>query len=165
MESRDRIALLEANLARQLQWISWSDTKSAFIFTLAAAMVGLLAAVAPDRPAEWTTGQAVSTSFAIAAAAATFVFLSLAAFPRTDGPKGSLVYCGGVAQREQSQFFVEISGISYEEYAADLAAQCHRNATIACEKFKWIQRALIGLYLAIAPWAIAVWLLYSGPQG
>jgi hypothetical protein len=165
MEDNDRIALLEANLARQLQWISWSDAKSAFIFTIAAAMIGLLAAVAPSTAAEWTTAQAISASFAIAAAAAAFVFLSLAAFPRTDGPKGSLVYCGGVAQREQSQFCIDISAVSSQGYVADLAAQCHRNAVIACEKFKWIQRALIALYLAVAPWAISVWLLYSGTRG
>ncbi len=165
MEDKDRIALLEANLSRQLQWISWSDAKSAFIFTLAAAMVGLLAAVAPNDTAEWTTGQAVSASFAVAAAAAAIIFLSLAAFPRTDGPKGSLVYCGGVSQCEQSQFCVDIIGVSTQDYAADLAAQCHRNAVIACEKFKWIQRALIALYLAVAPWTIAVWLLYSSAKG
>lgn len=165
MEGKDRIALLEANLARQLQWIGWSDTKSAFIFSLTAAMIGLLAAVAPGGTAEWTTPQAVSASFAVAAAAAAFIFLSLAAFPRTDGPKGSLVYCGGVSQREQSQFCADISAVSAQDYAADLAAQCHRNAVIACAKFKWIKRALIALYLAVGPWAIAVWLLYSKSRG
>jgi hypothetical protein len=164
MEQKNRIALLEANLARQLQWISWSDAKSAFIFTLAAAMVGLLAAVAPNRSAEWSTPQAVSASFAVAACTAAFLFLSFAAFPRTNGPKGSMVYCGGIAQREQSQFCQDISTVPAEDYARDLAAQCHRNAIIACEKFKWIQRALIALYSAVAPWAIAVWLLYSATE-
>lgn len=103
MEQKDRIALLEANLARQLQWISWSDTKSGFIFTLAAAMVGLLAAVAPDKAAEWSTAQTVSASFAVAAFAAALLFLSLASFPRTGGPKGSMVYCGGISQRDEAQ--------------------------------------------------------------
>lgn len=161
MEQKDRITLLEANLGRQLQWITWSDTKSGFIFTLAAAMVGLLAAVAPDKAAEWSTAQAVSASFAIVASAAALLCLSLAAFPRTDGPKGSFVYCGGIAQREEAEFCQDIVTVTGEEYAQDLARQCHRNAAIACEKFKWVQRALIALYLAVAPWALAVWLLYS----
>lgn len=164
MESKERITVLEANLSRQLQWISWSDTKSAFIFSVTAAMVGLLAAVSPTDIGLWSTSQAVSASFTIAAAAAAFIFLSLATFPRTDGPKGSLVYCGGVAHRELAQFGDEILATSAEAYARDLAAQCHRNAVIACEKFKWIQRAMISLYLAVGPWAIAVWLLYSGPR-
>lgn len=164
MESKERITLLEANLARQLQWIAWSDTKSAFIFSVTAAMVGLLAAASPTGIGTWTTPQAVSASFTVAAAAAAFIFLSLATFPRTDGPKGSLVYCGGVARRDQAQFGDEILKVSIEQYAKDLAAQCHRNAVIACEKFKWIQRAMISLYLAVAPWAVAVWLLYSGPK-
>lgn len=164
MEHKDRIALLEANLARQLQWISWSDTKSGFIFTLAAAMVGLLAAVAPDKAAEWSTAQTVSASFAVAAFAAAFLFLSLASFPRTGGPKGSMVYCGGISQRDEAAFCKEIATVAAEDYAQDLARQCHRNAAIACEKFKWVQRALTALYLAVVPWAIAVWLLYSAAK-
>lgn len=165
MEGAEQIKLLEANLARQLQWIAWSDTKSAFIFSVTAAMVGLLAAVSPTTAALWNTSQSVSACFTIAAAAATFIFLSLATFPRTDGPKGSLVYCGGIAQRDQAQFGDEILAISNNKYAIDLAVQCHRNAVIACEKFKWVQRAMISLYLAVGPWAVAVWLLYSGPRG
>jgi len=165
MEQKDRIALLESNLGRQLQWISWSDTKAAFVFTLAAAMVGLLAATAPDRTCAWSTPEAVSASFATALFAACFLFLSLAAFPRTDGPKGSLVYCGGVGQREEAAFCKDISVVSAEDYALDLARQCHRNAAIACEKFKWVQRALIALYLTVVPWAIAIWLLYNAAKG
>lgn len=161
MEIKERIAILEANLARQLQWIAWSDTKSAFIFTVTAAMVGLLAAVSPADIDLWTTPQAVSASFTIAAAAGAFISLSLATFPRTDGPKGSLIYCGGIAQRDQAQFRNEILAVSVECYAEDLAAQCHRNSVIALEKFKWVQRAMIALYLAIGPWAFAVWLLYG----
>ena len=164
MEHTERIALLEANLGRQLQWISWSDTKSAFIFTLVAAMVGVLAAVAPDRAAEWSTLQAISASFTVAASAAAFVFLSLAAFPRTSGPKGSLVYCGGIAQREIHQFCSDISSVAQAQYVQDLASQCHRNAVIACEKFAWVRRAMIALYLAIAPWSVALWLLYSAGE-
>lgn len=165
MESDERISLLEANLARQLQWISWSDTKSAFIFSVTATMVGLLAAVSPANISLWSTAQAVVASFTVAAAAAVFIFLSLATFPRTDGPKGSLVYCGGIAQRELAQFGDEIFAVSNDGYARDLAAQCHRNAALACEKFKWIQRAMIALYLAVGPWAVSVWLLYSGRTG
>ncbi len=162
MEKLERIALLETNLSRQLQWISWSDTKTAFTFSLTAAMVGLLAAVSPKHIDLWSTSQAVSASFTVAGAAAALIFLSLATFPRTDGPKGSLVYCGGISHRELAQFVDEIFAISNDSYAKDLAAQCHRNAIIACEKFKWVKRAMIALYLAIGPWAVAIWLLYSG---
>ncbi|WP_425501737.1 Pycsar system effector family protein [Pseudoxanthomonas koreensis] len=127
-------------------------------------MVGLLAAVAPDHAAKWSTAQAISASFCVATCTAAFLFLSLAAFPRTNGPKGSMVYCGGIAQREQTQFHQDISAVSADDYAMDLAFQCHRNAVIACEKFKWIQRASIALYLSLAPWVVAVWLLYSAPK-
>ena len=164
MDEKNLVHLLEANLGRQLHWIASCDSKGAFIFTLNAAMAGLLASVAPDHISAWTTGQAVSASFAITACSASFICLSLAAFPRTDGPKGSLVYCGGVAQREQEQFVAEIQKASLSGYAEDLAIQCHRNASIACEKFKWIQRALMALYCAVAPWALSVWLFYGSHE-
>ena len=164
MEIKERMALLEANLTRQLQWIAWSDTKSGFIFTVTAAMVGLLAAVSPADITLWTTPQAIFATFTVAPAAAAFIFLSFATFPRTDGPKGSLIYCGGIAQRDLGQFRKEILAASAEGYAEDLVAQCHRNSVIACEKFKWVQRAMIALYLTIGPWALAVWLLYSFPR-
>jgi hypothetical protein len=165
MQPKERIPLLEANLARQLQWISWSDAKSGFIFTLTAAMAGLLAAVAPEGAAEWSTPQAVSASVATAACAAALLCLFLAAFPRTNGPRGSMVYCGGIAERDEAAFCDEVLAMPDADYARDLAQQCHRNAAIACEKFKWVQRALIALYLAVAPWAVALWLLYSRTKG
>lgn len=164
MESKDLLPVLEANLARQLHWIASSDSKSAFIFSVTAAMLGLLAAVAPADPAQWKIAPSITTVFTVVSAAASLAFLSFAAFPKTDGPKGSLVYCGGVAHRHQSHFCDQILSASYDTYAKDLAAQCHRNAVIASEKFKWIQRSMIALYVSIAPWALSVWLLYSASK-
>ncbi len=44
----------------------------------------------------------------------------------------------------------------------DLSDQCHRNAEIAEIKFAWIRRSLTGLFMAIVPWAVAIFLLYNG---
>lgn len=161
MDGKELVPILESNLARQLHWIASADSKGAFIFSLTAAMLGLLAAVAPSAPITWTIAPAITTAFAVASAFASLVCLSFAAFPRTDGPKASLIYCGGVAQRDANQFNEQVHQLSIDAYTADLALQCHRNAVIACEKFKWVQRAMISLYISLVPWALSVWLLYS----
>ena len=161
MEHRELVPLLETNLARQLHWISSADTKAAFVFTLTTAMLGLLAAIAPRTTSAWTIAPAVFASFAGALGAAALLFVSFASFPRTKGPKRSLIYCAGIAQRSADQFKEGIYGLSVDAYTADLAAQCHRNAEIATRKFAWIQRALFCLYLSVPPWALALWLLYG----
>ncbi len=164
MEHRDLVPILETNLSGQLHWISSADRKAAFAFTLTTAMLGLLAAIAPRTMHAWTIAPAIFASFAGALGVAALLFVSLASFPRTEGPKGSLVYCGGIAQRTAEQFKDAVCALSIEAYVADLAAQCHRNAEIAAGKFLWIQRALLCLYLSVPPWALAVWLLYAATQ-
>ncbi len=164
MDHREVVQLLESNLARQLHWISSADTKVAFVFTVATGMLGLLAAISPNSTSAWTIAPAVFASFAGALGAAALLFVSFASFPRTEGPKGSLIYFAGIAQRSADQFKETILGLSLDAYTADLATQCHRNAEIATRKFAWIQRALLFLYLSVPPWALSLWLLYAGTQ-
>lgn len=161
MDHRERVALLESNLARQLHWINLADTKAAFVFTICTAMLGLLAAIAPRSAACWGMALVVFTSFAVVLGITTLLFLSFASFPRTGGPEGSLIYFGGIAQRSAGQFEEAIQGLTIDAYMADLAAQCHRNAEIATRKYAWIQRALFCLYLSVPFWTLALWLLYS----
>ena len=161
METRDRVQFLETNLARQISWVSAADSKSSFIFTLAVAMLGLLAAVAPKDASGWTIGSAVFAALAGSLELASLLMLSFASFPRTGGPKGSLLYFGGIAKRERGQFKDAACDLGDEAYVEDLCAQCHRNAEIADTKFTWAQRALLMLYLSVVPWGLAIYLLYS----
>ena len=163
MEANDRVAFLEANLTRQLHWTSAADSKVAFGFTVNTAMLGLLAAVAPSTSAGWTTAPAVCASFAVAFGITGLLFLSFASFPRTEGPRGSLLFFGGIAQRDSEQFKSAVLSLSQEAYIDDLSVQCHRNAEIAARKFAWVQRALICLYLSVIPWGLSLWLLYGRP--
>ena len=164
MEHRELVALLESNLARQLHWINSADTKAAFAFTLNTAMLGLLAAAAPRSATNWALAPAIFASFAVALGVTSLLFLSFASFPRAKGPKGSLIYFGGIAQRGENQFKEAIQGLNNELYMDDLAAQCYRNAEIATRKFSWIQRAFFCLYISILPWTLALWLLYSATK-
>ena len=165
MERKDLVSLLEANLMRQLQWIAAADTKAAFVFSLTTAMLGLLAAVAPDNAADWNARSAIATVIVVMCALVVLASLSLCAFPRTSGPAGSMVFCGGVANLSEPEFRAAACALSHEAYANDLASQCHRNAVIAAEKFRWVRRAIIAMYVALIPWVLAIWWLYSAASG
>jgi len=155
------VGFLEVNLARQISWIGVADSKISFVFAVSTAMLGVLAAVSPKAVEGWAVAPAIFAAFATVFGLASLLLLSLASFPRTKGPKNSLIYFGGIAQRDAEQFKQAASQMSTESYIDDLSAQCHRNAEIAERKFVWVQRALIVLYLAVAPWCLAVYLLYN----
>ncbi len=161
MSDIDQVNFLEANLTRQLGWIAAADSKVSFAFAVDTAMLGVLAAVSPRTGSAWGVAPAICAAFAVALGLATLVLLSFASFPRTRGPKSSLVYCAGIAQRDVDQFRDAVAQLSLESYTVDLAAQCHRNAEIASRKFLWVQRALISLYLSVLPWGVAILLLYN----
>jgi len=161
VNSAERVSFLETNLARQLAWVAAADSKTSFVFAVNTAMLGLLAAASPKAVSGWAIAPAIFAAFAAALGLASLVLLSLAAFPRTKGPKGSLVFFGGIAKREAGQFHTAACGVTVEAYVDDLCAQCHRNAEIADSKFAWVQRSLFALYLEVVPWCLAVYLLYA----
>lgn len=156
----DRIEALESILSRQLGWIAASDAKGKFLFPVAAAMLGLLAALAPEKGC-WTTATVIFTSAAGLLLASSIVFCAFAAFPRTDGPHRSNIYCGGIASRSADAYTAEMKNLSEDAYITDLASQCHVNAEIASAKFGWIQWALGAVFLAVSPWVLSVYFLYN----
>lgn len=164
MNDNERIGFLEGSLARQLSWIGAADSKTAFVFAVNTVMLGLLAAVSPKAVSGWTLAPAIFAAFAAALSLASLLFLSLASFPRTKGPKSSLLFFGGIAQRDARQFTEAACQISAEAYVDDLCMQCHRNAEIADRKFTWVQRAFDALYLSVVPWCLAVYLLYNSTR-
>jgi hypothetical protein len=160
MESNELKDLIERNLERQLGWIRAADSRGGMAAALSTAMLGVLAAVSPPWEG-WRIAPAIFVSFAAVLLLLSLVCLTMAAFPRVTGPRGSLIFFGGIAQRTEEQFEREILTMGGTSYLEDLIKQCHRNAEIASRKFHYVQWALIFLYSAVAPWAIAVLLLYS----
>ncbi|MEX2170601.1 MAG: hypothetical protein WD851_14900, partial [Pirellulales bacterium] len=94
MSDIDRVNLLEANLARQLDWIAAADSKASFVFAIDTAMLGVLAAVSPRTGSAWAVAPAIVAAFAVAFGLATLLLLCFASFPRTKGPKNSLKHHG-----------------------------------------------------------------------
>ena len=161
MKANERAALLESTLTKQLHWINVADSKVAFYFAVSTTMLGVLAAKAPARAADWTTAPAIFASLALALELTALLFLSFASFPRTTGPKSSLLFFGGITQRSLDQYKRTVRSLGSEAYIDDLSEQCHRNAEIAAKKFSWVQRASICAYLSVLPWALSLWLLYD----
>lgn len=153
------IPLLETSLDRQLRWIGAADTRISLILPLATAMLGTLAALSPSY-ASWHVGLAICSSAAAGLLVLSIIFVALACFPRTEGPKGSTVFFGGISNLSIEQFQHSMKGMTTEQYETDLILQCHRNAEIAAAKFRWVQKALAFLLLAALPWAISIFLLY-----
>lgn len=156
----DKINTLEKILDRQLAWINRADARISLVLPLATAMLGAIAALAPE-PANWEVLPAILSSISATLIGLAIIFSSLACFPRTKGPKSSNIFFDGIAGREASQYKNRMCEISEEEYLDDICRQCHRNAQIAKSKFGWIQKALAALLISVIPWIITVYLLYK----
>lgn len=156
----DRISILDSILSRQLGWIAAADQKNSFIFPVAAAMLGLLAALSPDKNG-WTVPSAIFGTVAAVLLTLSVIFCALAAFPRTEGPRGSNIYCDGILSREPDQYVKDVKALTEDGHISDLARQCHINAAIACAKYKWIKLALGAIFAAVAPWVVSIYLLYG----
>ncbi|MBH02758.1 MAG: hypothetical protein CMP08_01310 [Xanthomonadales bacterium] len=156
----ETIDFLEKNLARQLGWIQAADKRLSLVLPLSTAMLGGLAAVSPAA-CNWSILAAVFTSFAVVLLCLSVLFCAVSSFPRTVGPKGSLIYFGGIGARDVAQFQSEVVSLTDEKYIEDLARQCHANASIACSKYDWVKRGMASLFLATIPWAFAIYFLYS----
>lgn len=161
MLAKERIAILEANLTRQIQWIASADSKSNFIFTISIAMLGLLAAIAPATTNGWTPWPALACLISVVLIAGAIFCAAHTVFPRTIGPASSLIYCGSIVDCGVKDFRHRMHAIEYEGYSDDLTIQCFTNASIASKKFEWVKRGLFLLYASSGPWVFAMWLLYQ----
>lgn len=163
MTEDERIKMLETTLARLLQWIAAAESRIALVLSLDTAMLGATALFAPS-PKVWTTITAVAGALALVALVLSFISLALATFPRTDGPKQSLVYFGGISERDGPQFLNDTQALTKQNYIEDLASQCHRNGVIASKKFAYVRRAQIALFCEVAPWVATLFLIYQQRQ-
>ena len=159
MDTERTTQILEASLERHLRWIAAADTKTGFIFAVCTAMLGFLAAAAP-KYGSWTIAGVVFAISATVLLVSSLAALFVAVFPRTKGPKLSLIFFGGVADRAIDQFRRDILGNDEASYLEDVIQQCHINAQIAATKYAWVKRAAMLLYVAVIPWVPAAYILF-----
>jgi hypothetical protein len=160
MESEPNREVLEKTLERMLYWIAAADNKIAPVLAIDTAMLGIVAAIAP-KPGAWNPAAVITTALSLLLLFSSLGLLFYASFPRTHGPKGSLVFFGGITERERSAFVAEITSLNLSNYCEDLAVQCYRNAEIAGLKYRYVRLAMTSLLAAILPWMLAVYILYG----
>jgi hypothetical protein len=160
-ETPDVVAVLEDELARLMDWVKAAESRLAVVLPISTAMLGALAVLAPKANA-WTVPAAIAGSVAAALLALGILCSALTAFPRTAGPKGSLIYFGCIVDKDLAAYQNAMRQLSSDEYFDDLTKQCHRNAQIAQTKFKWVKRSMGCMLAGSGPWAICLFLLYGG---
>jgi hypothetical protein len=155
-----KIDYLEKELSRLLGWIQVADSRMALVLPISTAMLGAIAVLSPTVDL-WTAKPAITCSFAAFFLVLSLIFSAFASFPRVEGPKGSVIFFGGIVAREIDQFRQSVNALNESSYQDDLINQCHINSQIANKKFTWVRRAMISLFLSFLPWAISVFLLYG----
>ncbi len=154
------IAWEETELARLLDWVRAAESRLALVLPLSTAMLGALAVLSPVA-SKWTVVSGIAASITALLLVLSIVFAACAYFPRTTGPKGSLIYFAGITDRDLEQYENEVKSMIAESYLEDLIRQCHRNAQIAERKYTWVQRSMACMLLAAFPWFCALFTLYS----
>jgi len=147
-------------LARLLEWVRAVDAKVPVLTAISCAVIASVAAVAPAPPnLNWTALAVISSG--VAPQMASLVYCALATFPQTNGPSGSLIFFGGIANRSAEQYRVDVARLTRDAHIADLTAQCHRNAQIVALKYRRVRFAAAWLFIGIVPWVFAIYFLYK----
>jgi len=154
----DRFSTAQWILERQLGWIASADSKVGVVVAIQTAMLGGLAAafgMATHRT-EWAL---ITTVAAAICSIAALICTAFALFPRTDGPKKSLLFFGCICKLEPPAFKEQLRSATDMDLLEDCSDQIHRNAEIAGVKHRWVQNALIWSFCSAPSWIIAIRLL------
>lgn len=156
----ERLKTAQWVLERNLAWISAAEVKVGVIVAIDTSMLGGLGA------AFSAAGGAVRTQwewlFTIAAAVCLGLGLfcaAMAVLPRVTGPARSLLFFGRVGYRTGADYIEEFKKVTDAELLEDWAAQIHRNAQIACDKFAWVRKSMCWSFLSVLPWFPAIIML------
>jgi len=93
-------------------------------------MLGALALLAPAMD-KWVIISSISTAFSALFLVLSIICLACAAFPRTNGTKGSMIFFSGINNIDLEQYRASVNSLDEEGYINDLINQCHINAKIA----------------------------------
>lgn len=143
----------ETTLARLVATGTIADSRGGLVISSNLAMLGALVATLSGAhlpkvgPLLW-----LLVGLSSAACVASIAMAALAAFPRPGTRPGSLVFFGSIADMNRDTYFDKLRNVAQEDFARDLADQCHRVATLASLKFRWVRRAMAMMIVAAVPW-------------
>ena len=149
-------------LERNLAWIAAAEVKVGVVVAIDTAMLGGLGATFSISELSQRTAWAYLFTVAGAGLIASGIFCAaMAVLPRVAGPQRSLVFFGRVAELSAIDFLNQFKHVTDAQLLEDWAAQIHRNAQIALDKFKWIRLSLWWSFLSIIPWFAAIIILLN----
>ena len=159
--AKDRLTTAQWILERNLAWITAADAKVAIIVTINVAMLGGLACTFGWSDAHRTSWAYVACVAAVILSGSGVFCAAMAMFPRTDGPKQSLLFSVPVAGMNLPDYQAALKDRSVEQLLDDWAGQVHRNAEIAKRKFEWVRVAMIWSFLGVPAWIVAIGVMLS----
>ncbi len=160
VDTKERLQTAQWLLERQLAWIVASDAKVAVILTIQVGLLGGLAAAIASNPTR--TAWAALLSIASGVLSCFSIYCAARAVkPTTKGPAASLFFFGKIAALDEQTYIDRLTTVSNEELLKDWAAQVHRNAEIANEKFGRVGASMTWGFLAALTWVPAIGLLFK----
>ena len=151
---------IENILKMQIEQIKAADSKVSPLFAINIAMLGCLAALSKSVE-QWGIAQAILLALATTPLLLSIIFLGISMFPRLNGPRGSMIFFGGITAQKHDSYVQLLSHLETEEYKADVASQSHRNAEIAFAKYGSIKNAFIATFLSVPFWLAAIFSIYA----
>lgn len=157
----ERLQTAQWIFERQLAWIAAADTKVAAVITLDLALIAALGALGTAEKAEvWGRSEnAWAAVFTVLTLIPLIISLGCAAHaltPRPEGPPASLLFFGKVVSLERSDYVAKLATSTNEALLNDFAEQVHRNAEIACTKFRYVRVAMVMCFISLLFWIPAV---------
>lgn len=153
----ERLHTAQWVLERNLAWIAAAELKVGVIVAIDTAMLGGLGAAFSAADVQMRTYWAVL--FTLAAAillAGGLTTAAMTVLPRVSGPAKSLLFFGRIGEVAEPDYIDAFRTAAVQQLLEDWSAQIHRNAQIACDKFKLVRQAMIWSFLSILPWFAAI---------
>lgn len=163
MDTKERLAVAQWVLERNLGWIAAAEVKVGVIAAINIAMLGGLGAAFSQAATGTPWGYVLSVA-ATALLAAGLFCVAMAVLPKTTGPTKSLLFFGRIGPCADADYTTAFRSATPDELLEDWLAQIHRNAQIACEKFRWVRNGMWWSLLSVLPWFCAIVVLLPGGQ-
>lgn len=153
----ERLQTAQWVLERNLGWIAAAEVKVGVIVAIDTGMLGGLGAAFSGSDAvtrtHWAWVFTIITTICLGSA---LVSAAMAVLPRVTGPSKSLLFFGRIGPCADVDYIESFKSASLDVLLTDWMAQIHRNAQIACEKFRWVSRGMFWSFMAMLPWFAAI---------
>ncbi len=162
LKIKEQLELAQKNLDYILEWVTRFDNKNYIVLGIETGMLGAMAALAPEA-ALWYPLMTIIAILSIVIMSIGLLFVYLGNYPRLNGPSDSMFYFKSIGSKRKDEYREKFCQCTAEEHLNDILGQCHRNSEILTQKFGYLTWAYRMLFIAVAPWAITIYLFRTIP--